>query len=160
MPEATQTLAQWDPYDLAALLTLDEVSPDVYRNRFGDANLNGRSYGGQLLGQAMAAACRTAPEGRGASMMQLLFLQGAIPDQPIDFSIARVQDGKRFSSRHVTATQVGGRRILDAQVTFATPLDAPDHQMPSRAATDPRVQPGARRMDLPGWRARGKTSSS
>lgn len=91
------------------------------------------------------AACRTAPPGRHASMMQMLFLQGAIPDQPIDFCVAHVQDGKRFASRHVTATQAGGRRILDAQVTFAVPLAAPAHQVAlraeSRVPTEPRGLP-------------------
>lgn len=143
----TETLAPWGQRDLAALLTLEETEQDVYRSRWGDPNLNGRSYGGQLLGQAMMAACRTAPEGRGASMMQLLFLQGAIPDQAIEFKVARVQDGKRFSSRHVTGTQAGGRRILDAQVTFAVPLDAPSHQTARRAASDPRGLPGL--ADMP-----------
>lgn len=135
-------LALWNERDLAQLLTLDEVGPGQFRNRYGDANLNGRSYGGQLLGQAMMAACRTAPPGRSASMMQLLFLQGAVPDQPINFSVTHVQDGKRFASRHVTATQAAsGRRILDAQVTFAVPLDAPSHQAGPRAQDDPRGLP-------------------
>lgn len=142
MHQEPSTLAPWNERDIASLLTLDEVAPGAYRNRHGDPNLNGRSYGGQLLGQAMMAACRTAPPGRTASMMQMLFLQGAIPDQPIAFTVTNVQDGKRFASRHVTATQAAsGRRILDAQVTFAVPLDAPAHQAASRAHDDPRGLP-------------------
>lgn len=144
---ADTALAHWNERDIASLLTLEEVAPGTFRNRYGDANLNGRSYGGQLLGQAMMAACRTAPPGRGASMMQLLFLQGAIPDQPIEFHVTHVQDGKRFASRHVTATQAAsGRRILDAQVTFAVTIDAPEHQAATRAASDPRLEPALAAM--------------
>jgi acyl-CoA thioesterase-2 len=147
MNQEPSTLAPWNDRDIAALLTLDEVAPGAYRSRHGDPNLNGRSYGGQLLGQAMMAASRTAPPGRTVSMMQMLFLQGAIPDQPIDFIVTSVQDGKRFASRHVTATQAAsGRRILDAQVTFAVPLDAPAHQTPLSAQDDPRALPTLSQM--------------
>lgn len=152
MTDGARALPSWNERDIASLLTLDEVAPATYRSRYGDANLNGRSYGGQLLGQAMMAACRTAPPGRGASMMQMLFLQGALPGQSIDFHVTNVQDGKRFASRHVMATQAAtqtaaARRILVAQVTFAVPLDAPTRQLSTRANTDPRGE--AALADMP-----------
>jgi ABC-type dipeptide/oligopeptide/nickel transport system permease component len=57
----TAKLSTLGQSDLAALLTLEEVAADRFRTKYGDVNLNGRSYGGQLLGQAMMAAYRTAP---------------------------------------------------------------------------------------------------
>ena len=133
MPDAEHRLPDWNEADLPALLTLDEQAPGHWRNRFGDANANGRSYGGQLLGQTMMAAALTAPAGRPATMMQFLFMQGAVPDRPINFVVATVQEGKRFSSRHVRGTQGGGRCVLDAQVSFALPLAAPEDAAPSTA---------------------------
>ncbi|NDZ18874.1 acyl-CoA thioesterase II [Variovorax sp. WS11] len=119
-------LPKWDEYDVEALLTPEAIAPGKWRTRYGDANNNGRSYGGQLLGQAMMAALMDVPRDRPPTMMQFLFLQGAMPDQPLDFTVTPLQDGKRFSSRHVRAVQAG-RTVLDAQVTCALPLDAPAH---------------------------------
>ncbi|MDP9900961.1 acyl-CoA thioesterase [Variovorax ginsengisoli] len=135
------SLQPWNEADLPALLTLEQTGPRTYRNRHGDANLNGRSYGGQSLGQALMAASLSAPPDRRATAMQFMFLQGSMPDRAIDFEVTPLQDGKRFSSRHVRGTQ-GGRMLFDAQVSFALPLDAPEHQAQAHAQ-------GARPEDLP-----------
>lgn len=138
MPQAT-----WSDLDIEALLTLDALGEGRWRSRHGDSNLNGRSYGGQLLGQALMAALMDVPAGREATMMQFLFLQGAMPAEPVDFGVTVLQEGKRFSSRHVRAAQGNGRTVLDAQVTCALPLDAPTHASPTTAP------PGERPEDLP-----------
>lgn len=144
------TLAPWDEQDIPALLALDAAGPGRWRSRHGDANRNGRSYGGQLLGQAMNAALMdlsNLPNLQGVrepTMMQFLFLQGALPQQALDFEVTALQDGKRFSSRHVRATQGGGRMVLDAQVTAAATLDSPTHDTPSAAPA------GERPESLPG----------
>ena len=41
-----------------------------------------------------------------------------------------LQDGKRFSSRHVRGSQSGGRIVCDANVSFATAIDSPEHMAP------------------------------
>jgi len=134
----------WNELNIEELLALDATGPGRWRSRHGDPNQNGRSYGGQLLGQAMAAALMDMPAGRQATMMQFLFMQGAMPQEAIDFQVTSLQEGKRFSSRHVRAAQGSGRTVLDAQITCALPLDAPAH-----ASTSP-VPPGERPEDLPG----------
>ncbi|MGE4360436.1 MAG: acyl-CoA thioesterase [Lysobacteraceae bacterium] len=128
---------------LAERLTLESAGAGLWRSRHGDANQNGRSYGGQLLGQAMWAALAEVSPDRLPTMMQFLFLQGAIPDQPITFEVGRLQEGKRFTSLHVRGTQ-GARSVLDAQVTCALALSGPVHEEPSQAPS------GERPMDLPG----------
>src|SRR5882757_8200190 len=95
----------WDGTDIEALVSLETVGAHRYRSRYGDGNLNGRSYGGQVLGQAMMAASLSVPEDRPASTFQLLFLRGADPGQRIDFEVRILQDGKRFSSRQVFGYQ-------------------------------------------------------
>ena len=130
---------------LSQRLTLDRIADLHWRSRHGDGNQNGRSYGGQLLGQALHAALLEAPQDRPPTMMQFLFLQGAMPDQPIDFTVARLQEGKRFTSLHVRGIQ-GARTVLDAQVTCAQPLPGPAHEDPApfpageRPADLPRLQ--------------------
>ncbi|MES2631362.1 MAG: acyl-CoA thioesterase domain-containing protein [Pseudomonadota bacterium] len=136
----------WDRRDLQALLTPQAIAPGQWRTRYGDPNNNGRSYGGQLLGQALMAALMDVPQDRAPTMMQLLFVQGAIHDQPLDFTVTALQDGKRFSSRHVRAMQAG-RTIVDAQVTCALPLDAPVHFDPTPAPE------GEHPLDVPDFNA-------
>lgn len=136
------THTPWNQLHIDHLMTLDAVSPNVWRTRSGDANLNDRSYGGQLLGQAMMAGLLDVPEGRDATMMQFLFLQGAMPQEPVELQVTSLQEGKRFSSRHVRGRQGNGRLVLDAQVTCAVPMEAPAHGTPSKAP------PGERPEDL------------
>lgn len=130
----------WNELNIEELLALDGLGPGRWRNRHGDANRNGRSYGGQLLGQAMMAALTDVPAGREATMMQFLFLQGSVPEEPVDFQVTVLQEGKRFSSRHVRAAQANGRTVLDAQVTCALPLDAPAHASPSTSPAGERPE--------------------
>ena len=129
----TKMTPAWDGADIAELLGLDALSSGQFRSRFAEPNENGRVYGGQMLGQTLAAAARTVPEGRPASVMQFVFLSGARPEMPIDYAVTSLQDGKRFSSRQVRGVQAGGKMVCDASVTFATPLAGPAH----RAAPPP-----------------------
>ncbi len=146
-------LPPWNERDLARLLALDTVAPGHYRTRFGDPNLNGRSYGGQTLGQALMAAGMGVGRDRLPTMMQFLFLQGAQPDRAIDLHVTVLQDGRRFSSRHVRGVQAGGRLVLDAQVSFAVPQPAPAHAAPSAAGPAmPQDLPGLADMP-PEWEA-------
>jgi len=140
-------LAPWDGVDLAALLELTEVEPLRYRSRHGDPNENGRSYGGQLLAHAMMAASASVPPDRSATAMQLVFLQGALHDLPLELRVSVLQDGKRFSSRHVRGTQGEGRVVLDAHVTFAVPYGGPSHAAATTAREAPASLPRLR--DLP-----------
>jgi acyl-CoA thioesterase-2 len=130
----------WNELDITQLLALDAVAPGLWRTRHGDANLNGRSYGGQLLGQAMMAGLMDMPAGREPTMMQFLFLQGALPQDTVDLQVTELQEGKRFSSRHVRGRQDNGRLVLDAQVTGALPMDSPTHGQPSTAPAGERPE--------------------
>jgi acyl-CoA thioesterase II len=123
----------WDGRDIEALVSVETIAPLRYRSGYSDANLNGRSYGGQLLGQAMMAASLSVPDDRAASTLQLLFLRGADPDKQIDFTVEVLQEGKRFSSRHVRGSQAAGKVVLDAHATFCAPQPAPQHAAASIA---------------------------
>ena len=120
----------WDGADIAGLLDLASPQPGRFRSRLAEVNEHGRVYGGQLLGQALAAAARTVPADRPATAMQFMFLAGALPELPINYEVITLQDGKRFSSRHVRGSQSGGRIVCDANVSFATAIDSPEHMAP------------------------------
>jgi acyl-CoA thioesterase-2 len=115
---------------IADRLRLRPAGPGRWRSRYGDANQNGRSYGGQLLGQALSAALMEVPAERSPTMMQFVFLQGALPEEPLLFEVDRLQEGKRFSSRHVRGVQ-GERTVLNALVSCAPSLPGPSHAEPT-----------------------------
>ena len=54
----------WGGEDLAELLTLEPLepqSPTRFRNRCGDRNAHDRTYGGQVLAQALMRRLTTCP---------------------------------------------------------------------------------------------------
>lgn len=122
----------WDGRSLHQLLSLQQIGPTLWRASTIDMNSNGRAYGGQTLAQAMVAACETVDGGRLPSAMQLMFLAGVKPETPVDWEVTTLQEGKRFSSRHVRASQ-GDRLVADAQISFGEPSPGLHHQA--------RVQP-------------------
>ena len=124
---STPAVPAWGGDDMIELIALDAVGPMHFRNRCGDANTHGRAFGGQILAQALMAAARTVEPARTPTMMQFLFLQGTQWAQAVDLHVAALQDGKRFSSRHVRGSQGADRAVLDAQVSFALPAEAPAH---------------------------------
>jgi acyl-CoA thioesterase-2 len=111
----------WNQQALVDLLRLVQNEPWVFSADEHDANLNGRVFGGQLLAQSLLAAQRCCPDKEPATL-QCLFLQGAMPNVPVEYSVTPLQEGKRFSSFHVSARQ-HERRVLDAQVTFQAPIE-------------------------------------
>ncbi|MFC4595778.1 acyl-CoA thioesterase [Sphingobium tyrosinilyticum] len=124
-PQIRPSLDQ-PPPSAAELLLLDEIEPDRFRARHNLDNYAGATFGGQQLGQSLAAAARTAP-GWPASQASGLFLRSGRLDQPIDFVVERVNDGRRFAQRRVLASQ-DGRAIFDFQCTFHAREEGPAHQ--------------------------------
>ena len=145
--------AAWDGVDIAELMNLDQPRPGRFRSRLGEINENGRVYGGQLLGQALMAASRTAPDDRRMTAIQFMFLSGAMVEHPIDYEVTALQDGKRFSARNVKASQCGGRNVCDVNISFATVIESPSHM--ARPApdcglgTDPERLPRLTDIDSP-----------
>lgn len=88
-----------------------------------------------MLGQAFHAALLKAPHEREPTAMQFPFLQGAMPDKPVDYTVSPLQRGKRFHSMGVRGSQ-GERTVLQAQESCVLPLDGPAHARPSLAPTD------------------------
>jgi len=155
-PTTVESVSIWDGRDILDLIDLSTVAPDRFRSRFNERNEHGRIYGGQMLGQAVAAAARPAPANRPPSYLQFLFVAGALPELAIDYEVGSLQDGKRFTARNVRGSQPGGRTVCDASVSFARPIEAPAHQAPppidSGLDSDPERLPGLADIDAPGAR--------
>lgn len=135
----------WDQGDLTELLSLEDGPQDTFGSTVNDSNVNGRIYAGQLLGQALWAAARTTPQ-RVPSTLQATFLQGARPTDALEYKVEALQNGRRFSTRHVYGVQ-GTALVLSAHVTFQTPGE-PQEPIPrlDRPVPAPESLPDLRQL--------------
>jgi len=95
-----------------------------------------RTYGGQVLAQALMAAYDTVPAGRFAHSLHAYFLRAAKTSEAIDYLVENLRDGRSFSARRVSGQQ-------DDQTSFAMSasfhIDEPglDHADPAPGDVDP-----------------------
>lgn len=91
--------------DLAAILDVDSIGGDRFRGNSPNVS-NERVFGGQVVGQAMLAACRTV-EARLPHSLHCYFIHTGDPQVPLIYKVERLRDGKSYSTRRVTAMQHG-----------------------------------------------------
>ncbi|WP_027545415.1 acyl-CoA thioesterase II [Bradyrhizobium sp. WSM2254] len=101
--------------DLLAILDLETVEVNLFRGNNPNPSSQ-RVFGGQVIGQAIAATCRTV-EGRLPHSLHCYFIQPGDPQAPIIYEVERLRDGKSYSTRRATATQ-HGRAIFSIMVSF------------------------------------------
>lgn len=125
--------------ELIGLLDLEALDRDLFRGH-NEPGQRVRLFGGQVAAQALVAAGRTVSQGRAHSLHGY-FLRPGDPSTPVIYSVARLRDGKSFTTRHVVARQ-HGEAIFDLSVSFHVPQDGYEHQqlaMPE--APDPESLP-------------------
>lgn len=112
--------------DLLAILDLEQVEVNLFRGNNPNTSSQ-RVFGGQVIGQAIAATCRTV-EGRLPHSLHCYFIHSGDPQAPIIYQVERLRDGKSYSTRRATAIQ-HGRAIFSIMVSFhAEEKSAFDHQ--------------------------------
>ena len=132
MTEAQTSLATIER--LITLLQLEPLDPDHFRGASEDIG-SGRVFGGQVLGQALVAACRTATS--SIHSLHAYFLLPGDHHEPIDYRVERVRDGRSFATRRVVAQQKD-RTIFTMMASFHTPeADSFSHQQPWPAVPPP-----------------------
>ena len=95
-----------------------------------------RSYGGQFVAQSLAAACRTVDPDRPPTNMHLQFLRGGEAGDTVEYTVARVFDGRTAAARRVDSRQ-DGRLMTTATVSFAIEMPGPAHGRRSSMPDDP-----------------------
>jgi len=85
-------------------------------------------FGGQVIGQALYAACKTV-EGRQPHSLHAYFLLPGDPTIPILYEVDRLRDGRSFTTRRVLAIQKG-EAIFAMSASFQVPEEGYEHQMP------------------------------
>src|ERR1700761_159233 len=106
-------------------LDLEQLEVNLFRGQSTD--LGGRSvFGGQVVGQALVAAARTA-ENRLAHSLHAYFLLPGDMAAPIVYEVDRIRDGRSFTARSVRAIQ-HGRPILSMIASFQADEPGLEHQ--------------------------------
>ncbi len=114
--------------DLVELLDLEKIDVDLFRGRQPQTSMQ-RVFGGQVLGQALAAAGRTVDAERVVHSLHGYFLRAGDTSVPIVYRAEPTRDGGSFSSRRVVASQ-NGKPIFYMSASFQRPEPGLDHQDP------------------------------
>jgi acyl-CoA thioesterase II len=126
---------------IAALLDLLDLEPlelNLFRGRSPQVGWQ-RVFGGQVIGQALVAACRTVA-GRPPHSMHAYFLLPGDPKVPILYEVDRIRDGRSFTTRRVVAIQ-HGQAIFSMSVSFHVDEPSLTHQAPMPEVPPPEQLP-------------------
>ncbi|KAL8028211.1 hypothetical protein ABFX02_14G144000 [Erythranthe guttata] len=139
------------------ILHLDPIDVNIFQGiTLPDAPKFGKVFGGQFVGQALAAASKTVDSLKIIHSLHAYFLLIGDLDLPIIYQVHRVRDGKSFATRRVEAIQKGNvvftlvasfqkeEEGFSHQVATMPSLPAPEEllsmeELRERRLTDPRL---------------------
>ena len=155
--------------ELIDLLALERLEDNLFRGQSRDIGTK-YVFGGQVLGQALAAAQATIGSDRHAHSLHAHFLRAGDIEHPIVYDVDRTRDGGSFSVRRVTAIQ-HGKVIFFCAASFQDDEPGAEHQLgmpevprPEDIAPAPPVpvipRTGVRRPAAPSRIARRRDSGA
>ncbi|MCC6434631.1 MAG: thioesterase family protein [Acidimicrobiales bacterium] len=101
---------------LLRALDLRQIGEDSFVGP-GDIDNEYGIFGGHLLGQGVAAACRTAPVGRAIHSFHAYFIAGDSATGDIEYQVERIRDGGTFAHREVRARR-GTKELFRMTASF------------------------------------------
>lgn len=116
--------------DLTAMLSVIDSEARTRDDIFTGPTLptfHGRAFGGQVLGQALASAARTVPDDRELHSMHAYFVRAGASDKRMTFEVARLHDGRTFTTRRVQSYQ-DGEVLMSMIASFQRPDEGFEHQ--------------------------------
>jgi len=138
----------WDRPRLEALLKLTHLATGELISKHAEANANGFIFGGQLIGQAIAAAAHDVPPGMTANNLQMSFLAPGQTREDLRFEVTRLLNGRNFVVQQVLCRQ-SERMVFSAQVSFHRGEPGPDFTIPMPAdVPSPETLPTLREVVL------------
>jgi acyl-CoA thioesterase-2 len=123
---------------LLKVLDLETLEVNLFRGYTPPTTWH-RVFGGQVIGQALVAACRTV-EGIAAHSLHAYFILAGDPNVPIVYEVERTRDGKSFTTRNVKAIQ-HGRPIFTMMASFHNNEDGLNNQVPMPDVPMPEALP-------------------
>jgi len=122
---------------LLSILDLERLERNLFRGRSPAIGWS-RVFGGQVIGQALYAACQTV-EDRQPHSLHAYFLLPGDPSIPIVYEVERLRDGRSFTTRRVLAVQKG-EAIFAMSASFQVAEEGYDHQIPMPEALPDREE--------------------
>lgn len=123
---------------LLRALDLEPLGDDRFRAH-NEPDRFGRVFGGQLIAQALQAACLTVDD-KPPHSVHAYFVQSGASDTPLDVAVDRVRDGHSMAARRVTVAQ-DGRPLLIAMASFHDNPTEPEYAEPVASAPSPDELP-------------------
>ncbi|XP_022979208.1 uncharacterized protein LOC111479014 [Cucurbita maxima] len=112
------------------ILQLEPLEANTFQGiTLPEAPKFGKVFGGQLVGQALAAASKTVDSLKFVHSLHAYFLLVGDFDMPIIYQVHRMRDGNSFSTRKVDAIQKGNI-IFTLLSSFQKEEEGFDHQIP------------------------------
>lgn len=113
--------------DIKSLLTLERIEENIFRGQSQNIGTP-QVYGGQVLGQAIAAAQLTV-DNRPVHSAHAYFLRKGDFNAPIIYEVDRNREGRSFTARRVLAIQ-HGNPIFTLAASFQVEEEGYDYQEP------------------------------
>jgi acyl-CoA thioesterase II len=137
--------------ELLEILDLEPLELNLFRGRSPQDRWQ-RVFGGQVIGQALVAACRTVEDvaARPPHSLHAYFLLGGDPKVPIIYEVDRIRDGRSFTTRRVVAIQ-HGHAIFSMSVSFHLREDGLTHQVKMPDVPMPEALPSEAEMKDKVW---------
>ena len=111
---------------LRRILDVERIEDDYFRG-IATPNGRGRSFGGQVIAQALMAATGTVEAARKAHSLHAYFMRPGDATAPVLYRVERDYDGGSFATRRVVAVQ-NGRPILNLAASFHFDEEGLSHQ--------------------------------
>src|SRR5215475_2564105 len=129
--------------EVVDILNLEPLELNLFRGRSPQSRWQ-RVFGGQVIGQALVAACRTVEDVavRPPHSLHAYFLLGGDPKVPIIYEVDRIRDGRSFTTRRVVAIQ-HGHAIFSMSVSFHGDEPGLTHQATMPDVPGPDALPDA-----------------
>ncbi|KAG5070800.1 hypothetical protein JHK86_006011 [Glycine max] len=118
------------------ILHLEPLEVDIFQGiTLPDAPRFGKVFGGQMIGQALAAASKSVGSLKVVHSLHAYFILAGDLNMPITYQVHRLRDGKSFASRKVDGIQKGNV-IFTLMASFQL---LPMEELRERRLTDPRL---------------------
>jgi acyl-CoA thioesterase II len=137
--------------ELIEILDLEPLEVNLFRGRSPQSRWQ-RVFGGQVIGQALVAACRTVEDvvTRPPHSLHAYFMLGGDPKVPIIYEVDRIRDGKSFTTRRVVAIQ-HGHAIFTMAVSFHLLEEGLSHQVKMPDVAMPEALPNEAQLKERIW---------
>ncbi|WP_375690490.1 acyl-CoA thioesterase [Pseudooceanicola sp. LIPI14-2-Ac024] len=102
--------------ELTPILDVETIEENYFRG-IATPEGKGRSFGGQVIAQALSSAIRTVDADRAVHSLHAYFMRPGDATQPVLYRVERDRDGGSFATRRIVAVQKG-KPILNMACSF------------------------------------------